>query len=62
MSRTKGSGWGNSRGLVWQKCPVCDKKKVLYYPKIGHSANTAKCHYCQNEWREPTIFINQTFQ
>jgi len=31
MSRTKGSGWGGGV-MLYQICPKCDKKKVLYDP------------------------------
>lgn len=29
MARTKGSGWG-SGAMLWQKCPICGKKRALY--------------------------------
>jgi ssDNA-binding Zn-finger/Zn-ribbon topoisomerase 1 len=31
MARTKGSGWGGGV-MLYQICPKCNKKKVLYQP------------------------------
>jgi len=44
MSRTKGSGWGGGV-LLYQICPYCGKKKVIYDPL--DSVQYFKCTACR---------------
>lgn len=36
MARTKGSGWGGGV-MLYQLCPLCKKKKVIFDPIPGQS-------------------------
>ena len=45
MTRTKGSGWG-AGPILWQPCPLCNKKKAYYDPIADESARWYKPFRC----------------
>ena len=53
MSRTKGSGWGGGV-MIYQVCPLCGKKKVLYVP-ISKAPNHFKCTWCKKRFDSDTL-------
>jgi hypothetical protein len=58
MSRTKGSGWGGGV-MLYQLCPKCGKKKVLYEPcKAG---SPFRCTSCKERFYSDTL-IRKTFR
>jgi len=49
MSRTKGSGWGGGV-MLWQKCPICGKKRALY----DWVLHKFKCTACKEYFEDET--------
>jgi len=46
MVRTKGSGWGGGV-ILYQMCPLCEKKKA-YYDRIDYCGfHSFKCSSCK---------------
>ena len=56
MARTKGSGWGGGV-MLYQICPLCDKKKVLYKGVIAKF----KCTSCKEIFDSNTL-IRKSFR
>ncbi|HEY5590637.1 MAG TPA: hypothetical protein VIK55_06425, partial [Paludibacter sp.] len=52
MSRTKGSGWGGGV-LLYQKCPICQKKKALYDPLPQNIS--FKCTSCKARFYDESL-------
>jgi len=48
MARTRGSGWG-AGPLLYQKCPLCEKKKAYYDPK-SFTSNPFRCTSCKERF------------
>ena len=57
MSRTKGSGWGGGP-MLYQVCPLCDKKKALYDPI--DFIPPYKCTWCKKRFRSKSL-ITKTY-
>jgi len=49
MARTKGSGWGGGI-ILYQKCPFCNKKKVMYDPLLDYNPHPFKCTLCKERF------------
>ena len=47
MARTKGSGWGGGT-LLYQICPECGRKKVIYENKIKE--RPFLCTWCRERF------------
>lgn len=62
MTRIKGSGWGGGT-IYYQKCPFCNKKKVMYDPIDDYSPHPFKCTSCkarfQNDKLERLKYVSQ---
>ena len=56
MARTKGSGWGGGV-MLYQLCPYCSKKKVLYQPVPYISSYTSPfhCTSCKKRFHSDTL-------
>lgn len=54
MARTEGSGWG-AGPLLWQPCPECAKKKVLYRYGAGFIDSYFWCYVCKKEVKSETL-------
>jgi hypothetical protein len=55
MSRTKGSGWGGGT-LLYQICPYCGKKKVIFQWIEGDLASIPfKCTACLKRFSSDTL-------
>lgn len=57
MSRTKGSGWGGGV-MLYQICPYCGKKKVLYQP--CRDIPPFHCTACKTDFWSDTL-ITKTY-
>lgn len=60
--RTKGSGWGGGT-MLYQLCPLCGKKKVLYDPIIGaeyYKPFRCTAKYCEDEYGHKNRFYSDT--
>ena len=50
MSRTPGSGWGGGV-MLYQKCKLCGRKKVLYDPiPCATYHEPFRCTYCKERF------------
>lgn len=61
MARTKGSSWGGGT-ILYQKCPGCGKKKVMYDGGGGIRDLTAipfKCTACKHRFNDPALIREQ---
>jgi len=60
MARTKGSGWGGGT-MLYQICPYCGKKKVLYDP-LPYT-DSFKCTACKERFNSDNLkrmaFVSQ---
>ena len=54
MSRTKGSGWGGGP-MLYQKCPICGKKKALYIYNI----EKYQCTSCRQFFHDETGLLER---
>ncbi|WP_157972961.1 hypothetical protein [Aureibaculum luteum] len=57
MAGTKGSGWVGVT-LLYQKCEICTKKKVIYQPIEG--VKPFKCTACKERYLCSNL-IRQTY-
>jgi len=61
MARTKGSGWGGGT-ILYQKCPKCGKKKVMYDGGSGIRDLTSipfKCTSCKHRFNDSDLIREQ---
>ncbi|MFA5724245.1 MAG: hypothetical protein WC979_08370 [Candidatus Pacearchaeota archaeon] len=55
MPRTPGSGWGSGT-LLYQNCPYCKKKKVIYDPVIHDTTGSNfRCTLCKKRFHSDTL-------
>lgn len=47
MARTEGSGWGDGMIRLYQVCPFCKNKKVIYHWRRGLEAMRFRCTACK---------------
>jgi len=59
MARTKGSGWGGGV-ILYQLCPMCGKKKVLYDP-LPYNFHDFKCTSCKERFSANNL-IRKTYK
>lgn len=56
MSRTPGSGWGNGMIRLFQVCPFCKKKKVLYVAyKTYVGEKDFHCTFCKENFNDDVL-------
>jgi hypothetical protein len=55
MARTEGSGWGNGMIRLYQICPLCGKKKVIYKWSPAIDAMRFHCTNCRGNIEDNTL-------
>jgi transposase-like protein len=58
MSRTEGSGWGGGP-MLYQKCPFCGKKKVIYDWINSLAGIPFKCTACKERFSSDTLITSK---
>ena len=53
MSRTEGSGWGGGV-ILYQKCPLCKKKKA-YYDWKDYTHKNFRCTSCKERFSDDNL-------
>lgn len=61
MARTKGSGWGTGYPILWQKCPLCGKKKAYYKWFGGLNYHKFYCTSCKETFDSEEL-ITQNYK